>query len=123
MMRSWTVEAVNLPEHADNPIHTDAGARAAGFPGALVAGITVYAYLTHVPASASGAAWVGGGRGEVRFLSPIFDGDTVACELADVDLVEARVAGDVRAVVDVVVSVAGRPVATLEHEAYVSLTG
>jgi hypothetical protein len=34
----WTVVARNLPEHARNPIHTDAGAHAAGLPRALVAG-------------------------------------------------------------------------------------
>ena len=31
---------INGGEHADNPIHTEAGARAAGFGGALVAGVT-----------------------------------------------------------------------------------
>ena len=43
----WTVTARNLAHHARNPIHTDAGAQAQGFPRALVAGVTTYAYLTH----------------------------------------------------------------------------
>ena len=29
-LATWTVTARNLPEHARNPIHTDAGAQAAG---------------------------------------------------------------------------------------------
>ena len=32
----WSVTAVNLPEHARNAIHTDAGARAAGIRCLLV---------------------------------------------------------------------------------------
>jgi len=53
---SWTVTAQNLAEHARNPIHTDAGAQAAGFPRALVAGVTTYAYLTH-PIAAAGLSF------------------------------------------------------------------
>jgi len=73
------VRAQNLPEHARNPIHTDAGAQAAGFPRALVAGVTTYAYLTHPIAAAWGLEWLAGGGGEVRFRRPVFDGDTVRC--------------------------------------------
>ena len=76
-LAAWSAPAVNLPEHADNAIHTDAGARAAGFPSALVAGVTVYAYMTHVPAAAWGLDWLRGGGAHVRFRSPIFDHDLV----------------------------------------------
>jgi acyl dehydratase len=75
----WTVTAQNLPEHARNPIHTDAGAQAAGFPRALVAGVTTYAYLTHPVAAAWGLDWVRSGGGEVRFRRPVFDGDLLTC--------------------------------------------
>jgi acyl dehydratase len=75
----WTVTAVNLPEHGENAIHTDAGARAAGFPRALVAGVTTYAYLTHPLVEAWDLDWLRAGGGEVRFLSPVFDGDEVRC--------------------------------------------
>ena len=44
----WSVKAQNLPEHARNPIHTDAGAQAAGFPRALVAGVTTSVSYTHL---------------------------------------------------------------------------
>jgi acyl dehydratase len=78
----WSVIAQNLPEHARNPIHTDAGAQAAGFPRALVAGVTTYAYLTHPLLAAWGRSWLERGGAEVRFRRPVFDGDVLRCEPA-----------------------------------------
>ena len=75
--RDWTVIAVNLPEHARNAIHTDAGAQAAGFPRALVAGVSTYAYLVHPLLEARGLDWVAHGGGELRFRRPVFAGDVV----------------------------------------------
>ena len=72
---AWHINASNLAEHARNPIHTDAGAQAAGFPRALVAGVTTYAYLTHPLIVAWGEKWLHNGGGEVRFRRPVFDGD------------------------------------------------
>ena len=77
--REWSVSAVNLPEHASNRIHTDAGAREAGFPGALVAGVTVYAYLTHVPMATWGRPWLESGGGSVRFAAPVHEHDLIVC--------------------------------------------
>lgn len=76
---AWSVVARNLPEHARNVIHTDAGAQAAGFPAALVAGVTTYAYLTHPVAAAWGVDWLARGGGEIRFRAPVFAGDEVVC--------------------------------------------
>ncbi|MFN8023226.1 MAG: MaoC/PaaZ C-terminal domain-containing protein [Acidimicrobiales bacterium] len=78
-VQPWTVVAQNLPEHARNPIHTDAGAQAAGFPRALVAGVTTYAYLTHPLLAGWGLDWLAGGAAEVRFRRPVYDGDTLRC--------------------------------------------
>lgn len=75
----WVVTARNLPEHARNAIHTDVGARAAGFPRALVAGVTTYAYLSHPLLVAWGSDWLAHGGAEVRFRRPVFDGDEVRC--------------------------------------------
>ena len=75
----WTVTARNLPQHARNPIHTDAGAQAQGFPRALVAGVTTYAYLTHPVVAGWGEAWLAGGGGELRLRRPVFDADEVTC--------------------------------------------
>lgn len=92
---AWSTVAVNLPEHADNAIHTDVGARAAGFPSALVAGVTVYAYMTHVPVAAWGHDWLAGGGGQVRFRTPVLEGDNV--DFVPVDgTVEARVESTTR---------------------------
>ncbi len=95
--QTWTVRARNLPEHANNRIHTDAGARAAGFPRALVAGVTTYAYLTHPIVAAWGLDWVATGGGEVRFAAPVFEHDDVVCTPVVDDgatVVQARCADD-----------------------------
>lgn len=70
---------MNAPQHARNPIHTDAGARAAGYPAALVAGVTTYAYLTHPLVEGWGMPWVRGGGAEVRFRAPVFADDDLVC--------------------------------------------
>jgi acyl dehydratase len=75
----WSIVAQNLPEHARNPIHTDAGAQAAGFPRALVAGVTTYAYMTHPLVVAWGEDWLTRGGGEIRFRRPVFDHDVLRC--------------------------------------------
>lgn len=81
----WQVVATNLPEHARNPIHTDEGGRAAGFNGALVAGVTTYAYLCHVPLAGWGEQWLAHGGGEVRFRRPVLDGDVLDLVPSDAD--------------------------------------
>lgn len=96
-LQPWSTVARNLPEHADNPVHTDDGARAAGFEAAIVAGTTVHAYLTHPPAAAWGPDWLSDGWSEVRFIAPVFDADMVDCVPADGSMIEARVGGSVRA--------------------------
>jgi hypothetical protein len=110
-LAAWSTPAVNLPEHANNAIHTNAGARAAGFPSALVAGVTVYAYMTHVPAATWGLDWLRGGGAHVRFRSPVFNHDLVDYVPTDAGLrsgtVEARVGGVTRAACSV--TRAGRP--------------
>lgn len=77
--QSWTVIAQNLPEHGANAIHTDEGARAAGFSSALVAGVTTYAYLTHPIVAAWGSDWVARGGANVRFRAPVFAGRSIEC--------------------------------------------
>lgn len=97
-LQPWSVNAANLPEHADNPIHTDAGARAAGFAGALVAGVTTYAYLTHVPTTAWGMTWLMSGGAEVRFRTPVMDADRVDLVIGSHDVDSET--GTVTALVD-----------------------
>jgi acyl dehydratase len=59
----------------ENKIHDDATARRYGFPGALVPGVTVYAYMTQPLAAAFGAAWLARGTASVRFVKPVLDGE------------------------------------------------
>ena len=97
---TWSVQARNLPEHARNPIHTDAGSRAAGFDGAMVAGVTVYAYLTRPVVDTWGVDWLRRGAALVKFASPVQPDDSVRCvPFVDDGHVEvwATVAGEVRA--------------------------
>ena len=82
---TWSVVAVNLPEHGRNAIHTDAGAKAAGFPRALVAGVSTYAYLAHPLIDAFGLDWIESGGGELRFRRPVFDGDVVLLQPTEND--------------------------------------
>jgi hypothetical protein len=74
---TWTAAVPNLAEHADNPVHTDDGGRAAGYAGAIVAGTTVYALMSHVVASAWGLDWVSGGGCEIRFRSPVLADEVI----------------------------------------------
>ena len=100
-LRQWSVEALNLPEHADNPIHTDDGARSAGFAAALVAGTTVHAYLTRPVVEAWGSAWLAEGASTLELLAPVEAGERLDCvPVSGLDgLVEVKgeVRGDLRA--------------------------
>ncbi len=95
---NWSIVAQNLPNHANNPIHTDAGARAARFERALVAGVTTYAYCCHPAIDRFGLRWVANGESEVRFRAPVFDGDTVAFSLTECS--EDNSGIDIAAIVD-----------------------
>jgi len=71
------VKARNTSSTSENKIHDDEIARRFGFRGALVPGVTVYAYLTHPLAEAFGAAWLERGTASVRFTKPIHEGEEV----------------------------------------------
>lgn len=73
----YRVKARNTAAGSENRIHDDAVARQYGFPGGLVPGVTVYAYLTHPLVAALGEAWLARGTSHVRFLRPILEGEEV----------------------------------------------
>lgn len=73
----YRVKARNTSADSENKIHDDAVARQYGFRGALVPGVTVYAYLTQPVVAALGESWLGRGTSAVRFIAPIFDGEEV----------------------------------------------
>jgi hypothetical protein len=61
------VRARNLFRDAANRIHDDAVARQHGSAGALVAGVTIYGYLTRLAVTAWGPEWLRRGTASVRF--------------------------------------------------------
>ncbi len=112
-LQPWSTEAINLPDHADNLIHTDEGARAAGFERALVAGTTVYAYMTHPVVAAWGVEWLASGGGELRLRRPVFDGEQVDCTVNKIPTDDPD-GGSERGDVTVTAEVGGEPRAGLE---------
>jgi len=101
---SWSIRAVNLAEHNDNPVHTDAGGRAAGYDGAVVAGTTVYAYLTRPAAAGWGHRWIAEGSAIVRFRGPVLADDDVQlvpAKTSDGSIIEALVGDTVAATCEV----------------------
>lgn len=107
VMATWELQAHNTATRSDNKIHDDDVARRFGFSGGLVPGVDVYAYLTHLPAEAWGRAWLERGRMRGRFLTPVYEGETVVVTAtshvedddgAHVDLELRNATGDVCAV-------------------------
>jgi acyl dehydratase len=73
----YRVEARNTSSTSENLIHSDETARRYGFAGALVPGVTLYAYLTHPIVEALGPAWLARGTASVKFVKPVQDGEEV----------------------------------------------
>jgi acyl dehydratase len=73
----YRIKARNTSAGGENAIHDDATAQQYGFRGALVPGVTVYAYLTPPLMSAFGTAWLDRGVTSVRFVKPVMEGEEV----------------------------------------------
>jgi len=71
----WSGEALNQVPDSDNRIHSDELARAYGFTGALVPGVTVSCYLMHPAVQSWGMQWLERGTAHVKVLSPLYDRD------------------------------------------------
>ena len=74
-MPAHDVRAFNTAATSENKIHDDAVAQKFGFTGALVPGVEVYAYMTHMPVARWGREWLERGEAECKFLKPVYDGD------------------------------------------------
>ncbi len=72
------VRARNLFRGAANRIHDDVVARRHGYAGALVAGVTLYGYVSRLAVAAWGLDWLARGTASVRFLRPVYDGDELS---------------------------------------------
>lgn len=70
-----TFVAHNDAIDSGNPMHDDDAARALAFDGALVPGVTVFGYMTHVVVAHFGEEWLDCGGMEVRFRRPVYVDD------------------------------------------------
>src|SRR5947208_1490193 len=79
----YRVSAYNTAHDSENKIHDDATARRFGFGGGLVPGVDVYGYMTHLPVTRWGRAWLERGTAECRFFKPVYDGDIASVTAAE----------------------------------------
>ena len=71
----YRVRARNTSVDSENKIHVDAVAASYGFRGALVPGISVYAYMSVPLVERFGLDWLERGSMQVKFHQPFYDGD------------------------------------------------
>jgi acyl dehydratase len=74
----------DLPD-SPNPIHRDDYARSLGYPGGLVAGVTLYAYTCDAAVRLMGGDWLERGYGEIRFRKPVFESEELTIVAEPVD--------------------------------------
>ena len=63
---AYDVRAFNQAAASENKIHDDTVAQRFGFRGALVPGVTVFAYMAHQPVARWGRAWLERGAADCR---------------------------------------------------------
>lgn len=73
----YSLVAFNTASSSENKIHSDDVAQLYGFKGGLVPGVDVYAYMCRAMLNQYGRSFLRDGRAEVRFASPVYDGETV----------------------------------------------
>ncbi len=76
-LTSYTVRARNLAVDSDNKIHDNEVAAKFGFSGGLVPGVELFAYAAHPLAEMWGPELLNGGRLQLRFRRPVYEGDEV----------------------------------------------
>ncbi len=100
-MSTVKVTARNTSPDSNNPIHTDAALRH-GFSGAIVPGLTLFAYAFAEPHQRWGDDWLGQGEASMRFKQPVYDGDSLLITCTE------RATDGVGEELDVTVQVEGR---------------
>jgi len=73
-VQNWRARAFNQATDSHNQIHSDEMAKAYGFEGALVPGVTISSYLMHPAVEAWGEAWLTKGFAKVVVSKPLYDG-------------------------------------------------
>jgi hypothetical protein len=70
------------PSGIPNPVHGDEGASAAGYAGALVAGVRTWGWVADALAVAAGPGWRDHGWADFTLPRPLFAGEEVAITVA-----------------------------------------
>ncbi|TFV57012.1 hypothetical protein E4P41_15025 [Geodermatophilus sp. DF01-2] len=83
-------------EESENKIHDDGVARRFGFSGALVPGVELFARTTTPLVAAWGQEWLSGGRIDLRFRRPVYDGEELLVEVSDGRVTVSGPDGEVR---------------------------
>lgn len=92
------IVAYNTATESTNRMHDDEVAATYGFSGGLVPGVDVWAYATGPCVDRWGTDFIERGSIDLRFDTPVYDGETVVAELtASGDLTVTGPAGRVRA--------------------------
>jgi acyl dehydratase len=79
VVKQMTLERMSHPlMSGSNPIHYDpVFARHAGLPAPIATGVMSSAFLSEMLTTAFGVDWLRSGSMDVKFIRPIFAGDTV----------------------------------------------
>ncbi len=106
MSNRYTTTVIATPDPPPvgipNPIHADDGAAAAGYQGALVAGVRTYGWVANAVRALVGRRWLSEGWADITLRRPLFTGETLQI---DVDP-----APDINLSADATLSASARPV-------------
>lgn len=80
---SWTATAFNQATESTNQIHSDEMAKAYGFKGGLVPGVTISSYLMHPAVAAWGMEWLTRGYAHVVVSKPLYDGHQFDVQISE----------------------------------------
>ena len=72
-LKNWRANAFNTAPNSTNRIHSDDMAKAYGFKGGLVPGVTISSYLMHPAVEAWGEDWLTRGFAHVVVRKPLYD--------------------------------------------------
>ncbi|MFN0089693.1 MAG: MaoC/PaaZ C-terminal domain-containing protein [Acidimicrobiales bacterium] len=73
-----------------NPIHSAQGAAAAGYAGALVAGIHTYGWAANAVIELFGEEWLALGWADVRYRRPVYPGELLTTTVTEIGEAAAR---------------------------------
>lgn len=85
MSQRLTVTVVATPDPPPvgipNPIHADDGAAAAGYQGALVAGVRTYGWVADAVRALVGRRWLSEGWADITLRRPLFSGESLQIDV------------------------------------------